>query len=78
MAALDLNRLASSAAEAYLREAQQPSDGRAEEERHRRLGRGVALATGAGLALAGHAAYRRIRHLDLERLGRAAQKRLTS
>lgn len=78
MAALDLNKLASSAAEAYLREARQSSNGRATEERRRRLGRGAALATGAGLAVAGHAAYRRIRHLDLEQLGRAAQKKLTN
>jgi hypothetical protein len=79
MAAVDLNKLVSSAVEAYLREEQQSTDGRAPEKKgHRRLGRGAAVATGAGLAVAGRAAYRRIRHLDLEQLGRAAQKKLTS
>lgn len=75
---LDLNKLVSSAVEAYLREEEQSPNGRPEEKKeHRRLGRGAAVATGAGLALAGRAAYRRIRHIDLAQLGHAAEKKLT-
>jgi hypothetical protein len=76
MAPLDLNNVAAAAVEAYLQEAQQSSNGRFEEKTKRRLGRGAAVATGAGLALVGHAAYRRLRPLDLERLGHAAEKKL--
>jgi hypothetical protein len=76
MAALDLNKLAASAAAAYLQEAQQGSNGKVEEKTKRRLGRGAAVATGAGLVLAGRAAYRRLRPLDLERLGHAAADKL--
>ncbi|MFL5897136.1 MAG: hypothetical protein ACJ76D_01525 [Solirubrobacterales bacterium] len=76
MAPLDLNRLASSAAEAYLQEGRQGTNGKVEERTKRRLGGGAAVATGAGLILAGRAVYRRLRPLDLERLGHAAEQKL--
>lgn len=74
--ALDLNKLVSSAVESYLQEAEASPNGRVEEKTKRRLGRGAAVATGAGLVLAGRATYRRLRPFDLERLGHAAEEKL--
>lgn len=76
MAAIDVNKLVSSAVEAYLQEAQQASNGKVQAKSRHRLGPGVAVATGAGLLLAGRAAYHRLGPLDLERLGHAAEKKL--
>jgi hypothetical protein len=79
MATLDFNRLASSAAEAYLREAKQQPNGKVEAKgkaKHRRLGTGTAVAVGVGLTVAAQAAYRRVRNLDLEQLGGAVEDKL--
>lgn len=77
MAALDLNKLAASAASAYLQEAEKSSNGHA-EKKGRRLGTGAAIAVGAGLAVAAGAAYRRVRGLDLEQVGTAMENKLKS
>lgn len=76
---MDVNKLVSSAVEAYLREAEQASNGPVDDHgKHRRLRRGTAVAAGAGLALAGRAVYRRARRYDLEAVGRAAAKKIAS
>jgi hypothetical protein len=80
VAALDLNKLASTAVEAYLQGAKQaPSNGHVETKtKHRRLGTGTAMAMGAGLAFAAGAAYRRMRAVDLEEIGHAVEDKLKS
>jgi len=75
MAALDLNKLASSAVETYLQHADESSNGKVEQKRHR-LGTGAAIAVGAGLAVAAPAALRRVRQLDLEQVGTAVEDKL--
>lgn len=83
MAALDLNKLAASAANAYLQgagQAGQSSNGHAQKkgQKGRRLGTGAAIAVGAGLAVVAGAAYRRVRDLDLEQVGSAMEDKLKS
>jgi hypothetical protein len=80
MAALDLNKLATTAVGAYLQQAEHSSNGAAGhlEKRGRRLGTGAAIAVGAGLAVAAQAAYRRVRELDLEEVGTAMENKLKS
>jgi hypothetical protein len=76
MAALDLNKLASAAAEAYLQAAKQNTNGHVEKPKHGRFGKGAAMAAGVGLTVAAHAAYRRVRDLDLEQVGTAVENKL--
>lgn len=76
MAALDLNKLASAAAEAYLQAAKQQTNGHVEKPKHSRFGKGAAMAAGVGLTVAGRAAYRRVRSLDLEQVGTALESKL--
>lgn len=79
MASFDLNRLAASAVDAYLQQAEQPDHGeRKHKGKAKRLGTGTALAVGAGLAVAAGAVYRRVRDLDLEQVGAAVESRLKS
>lgn len=77
MAALDLNKLATAAAEAYLQAAKQQTNGHAETKpKHGRFGKGAAMAAGVGLTVATRAAYRRVRELDLEQVGTAVENKL--
>ncbi len=79
MAALDLNRLAATAAETYLQAAKQQPNGNGHVEtkpKHRRLSGGAGVAAGVGLTLAARAAYRRVRSLDLEQVGTALENKL--
>ena len=79
MAALDLNKLAATAAETYLQAARQQTNGHVEAKpKHGRLGKGAAMAAGVGLTVAAHAAYRRARSLDLEQVGVALENKLKS
>jgi hypothetical protein len=75
MAAIDLNKLASSAAEAYLQAAKEQTNGHA-KDKHPRFGKGAAMAAGVGLTVATRAAYRRVRELDLEQVGTAVENKL--
>jgi hypothetical protein len=75
--ALDLNKLAATAVEAYLSKDERPANGQV-EAKGRRLGTGAAIAVGAGLAFAAQAAVRRVRRLDLEQVGTAVENKLKS
>jgi hypothetical protein len=77
VAALDLNKLAATAADAYLQAAKQSTNGHVEtKSKRRRLGGGAGVAVGVGLTVAAHAAYRRVRGLDLEQVGTALENKL--
>jgi hypothetical protein len=79
MAALDLNKLAATAADAYLQAAKQQSNGHVEAKlKHSRLSKGAGVAVGVGLTVAARAAYRRARGLDLEQVGTALENKLKS
>jgi hypothetical protein len=75
--AVDFNRIAASALDAFLED--QRSEGRApahEKHGNRRLGGVGAVAMGVGLVVAARAAYRRVRSLDLERVAGAVEEKL--
>jgi hypothetical protein len=73
--AVDINRIAAAALESFLEEhGEQPA--RRDQGRSRRLGGVGAVVAGVGLAVAARAAYSRVRHLDLERLGGAVEDKL--
>jgi hypothetical protein len=76
---VDLNRIATAAAESYLNRHGSPN-GRVEEvaEKGRHLGGVGAFALGVGLAMAAHAVYNRARHFDLERAAGKVEERLSS
>lgn len=80
MASLDLNKLAATAADAYLQAAKQQTNGHVETKpkhgRLARVGKGAGVAVGVGLTVAAHAAYRRVRDLDLEQVGTALENKL--
>jgi hypothetical protein len=77
MVALDLNKLASTAAETYLQAAKQQTNGNIEtKSKHGRLSKGAGVAAGVGLTVAARAAYRRVRSLDLEQVGTALENKL--
>jgi hypothetical protein len=70
--AVDINRMAASALDAYLE-----NEGHPREERgNRRFGGIGAVALGAGLAVAARAVYNRARSLDLERVAGAVEEKL--
>jgi hypothetical protein len=77
VASFDLNKLAATAAEAYLKKDERPPNGHL-ETKGRRLGTGAAIAVGAGLALAAQVAVRRVRQLDLEQVGTVVENKLKS
>jgi hypothetical protein len=73
--AVDLNRIATAALESFLQEGgEQPA--RQNESRNHRLGGVGAVAVGVGLAVAGRAAYNRVRRIDLERVAGAVEDKL--
>lgn len=75
--AVDINRIAASALQAFLED--ERSEGRPpahEERRNRRLGGVGAVALGVGLAVAARAAYNRARNLDLEQIAGAVEEKL--
>jgi hypothetical protein len=73
--AVDINRMAASALDAYLD--RERNDGHPREERgNRHLGGIGAVALGAGLAVAARALYNRARHFDLERVAGAVEEKL--
>jgi hypothetical protein len=73
--AVDINRMAASALDAYLEK--ERNEGHPREERgNRRLGGIGAVALGVGLAVAARAVYGRVRNLDLERVGGAVEEKL--
>jgi hypothetical protein len=75
--AVDFNRIAASALDAFLENQRNEGHASAHEERgNRRLGGIGAVALGAGLAIAARAAYRRVRSLDLERVAGAVEEKL--
>ncbi len=77
--AIDLSRIVTAAAEAYLGEDRQGSpNGRADGGAKRRLGGVGALALGAGLAVAARAAYIRARRFDLERVADRVEDKLSN
>jgi hypothetical protein len=75
--AVDINRIAASALEAFLEIGESEQDGsKREEERNPRLGGVRAVALGVGLAVAARVVYNRARGLDLERVGGAIEEKL--
>jgi hypothetical protein len=75
--AVDINRIAASAFQAFLEDESNEGHGPAHKERgNRRLGGVSAVALGVGLAVAGRVAYHRARSLDLERVAGAVEERL--
>ncbi len=75
--AVDINRIAASALQAFLENASDEGHAPAHEERRsRRLGGVGAVALGAGLAVAARATYHRVRGLDLERVAGAVEEKL--
>jgi hypothetical protein len=73
---IDLNRIATAAAESYLKVSEQSPDGEAHRDR-RRFGGIAAVALGAGLAIAGRAVYKRARSFDLEEAAGKVEDRLS-
>jgi hypothetical protein len=73
--AVDINRMAASALDAYV-EGQGNEGHRRGERENRRLGSVGAVALGVGLAVAARAAYNRARNLDLERVAGAVEEKL--
>ena len=81
MAAIDLNRVATAAAEAFLDGQDQSENGKVDDGDRGGGGAGTilglgTLAIGAGLALAARAAYHRVRSMDLDRLADAVEDRI--
>lgn len=75
--AVDINRIAASAFQAFLEnESNEGHPPAHEERRNRRLGGVAAVALGVGLAVAARAAYNRARSLDLERVAGAVEEKL--
>jgi hypothetical protein len=73
--AVDINRMAASALQAYL--GNERNEGNPRERRgNRRLGGVSAVALGVGLAVAARAVYSRVRSLDLERVAGAVEEKL--
>jgi hypothetical protein len=73
--AVDINRMAASALDAYLEK--ERNAGHPQEERgNRRLGGIGAVALGVGLAVAARAVYNRARNLDLEQVASAVEEKL--
>ncbi|HEX5762622.1 MAG TPA: hypothetical protein VFY04_05830 [Solirubrobacterales bacterium] len=73
---VDLNRLASAAAESYF-QARGPSHDAEENGRDSRLGGLGGVALGVGLAVTARALYNRARRFDLERVAGAVEDRLS-
>jgi len=74
---MDIDKLTAAAVESFLHAGQRDADERPERKR-RRLGGIGGVAVGVGLAVAGRAAYNRIRDLDLEQVASAFENRLKS
>jgi hypothetical protein len=73
--AVDINRMAASALQAYLEN--ERDKGHLRERRgNRRLGGVGAVALGVGLAVAARAVYNRARSFDLERVAGAVEEKL--
>jgi hypothetical protein len=74
--AVDINRIAASALQAFLEN--ERNEGAPAHEKHgnRRLGGIGAIALGVGLAVAARAGYNRARSLDLARVAGAVEERL--
>lgn len=80
--AVDLNRIAVAAAEAYLHDRKPAGDdsernGDGKRGGDGRIGGLGAVALGMGLALAARAAYGRVRRFDLERAAGAVEDKLS-
>lgn len=73
--AIDINRIAASALDAYLENERDEKRPR-EERGNRRWGGVRAVALGVGLAVAARAVYGRVRSLDLERVAGAVEEKL--
>lgn len=77
--AIDLERVARAALDGYLGgPGARPSRSRdaGGRDRHSRLGGVGAVAVGVGLGLAGRAALRRVRRVDLEQVGESIEDKL--
>jgi hypothetical protein len=72
---MDFEKLAAAAVESFLDGDQEGAGESREPKRHRLRGAG-AVALGVGLAVAGHAAYTRVRNFDLEQFAGAVEERL--
>jgi hypothetical protein len=75
--AVDINRLAASALQAFLeneRDEERPPTH--EGSGNRRMGGVGAVVLGVGLAVAARAAYKRVRSLDLEQVAGAVEEKL--
>lgn len=82
MAAIDINRIATAAADAYLRGASEQSQNGSQESeaskegKDRHLGGVGAVALGVGLAVAARAAYNRARRFDLQRAAESVESKI--
>jgi len=75
--AVDINRLAASALQAFLENERDEERPPTHEGRgNRRLGGVGAVVLGVGLAVAARAAYNRARNLDLEQVAGAVEEKL--
>jgi hypothetical protein len=75
--AVDINRLAASALQAFLENERDEGRPPAHEEReNRRMGGVSAVVLGVGLAVAARAAYKRVRSLDLEQVAGVVEEKL--
>jgi hypothetical protein len=75
--AVDINRIAASALQAFLENESDEGHAHAQEKRRgRRFGGVGPVALGVGLAVAARATYHRARRLDLERVAGAVEEKL--
>jgi hypothetical protein len=75
--AIDVDRIAASALDAFLEDGRNEKRAPAREKHgNRRLGGVGAIALGVGLAVAARAVYHRARSLDLERVASAVEEKL--
>ena len=77
--AIDLNRIATAAAESYLKVSEGSPNGEPAhpKEKRRRFGGAGAIALGAGLAVAARAVYNRARRFDLEQAAGRVEDKLS-
>ncbi|HMJ04059.1 MAG TPA: hypothetical protein VK506_14050 [Conexibacter sp.] len=76
--AIDLQRIAASAVDSYLRQSPPKRDEQPAGEHRHRLGGARALAVGVVLGAGARVAYGRLRKLDLARVAGAVERRLAS
>lgn len=72
--AIDIDRVAASALQAYLEN--ERNEGSARKRGNRRLRGFRTVALGVGLAVAARAVYSRVRDLDIERVAGAIEEKL--